>query len=188
MSTFTSTSASIVRPVSPRVGAHRGTSYVIALVAVAAATIIAVVSIGLWWPTSDSASTSTRTVQSTTAAELTTSQPSFAHTGAPARRATTPAIVRSANAAEQLAPSVPAIVQSTNATEQPAPSAPAIVQSTNATEQPAPSVPAIVQSTNATEQPALSAPAIVQSTNATEQGVPSPTAAVQSANAAEQGL
>ena len=107
MSTFTSTSASIVRPVSPRVGVHRGSSYVIALVAVAAATSIAVVSIGLLWPTSDSSSNSTRTVQSTTAAELTTSQPSFAHTGAPARKAAAPAVVRSANAAEQLAPSAP---------------------------------------------------------------------------------
>ncbi len=101
MSTITSPSASIVRPASPRAGLHPQSWYVIALVAVAAATIIAVVAIYALWPTSDSSSTSTRTVQSTTAAELTTSRPSFAHTGAPARRATVPAIVRSANAAEQ---------------------------------------------------------------------------------------
>ena len=115
MSTITSPSASIVRPVSPRTEASW---YVMAIVAVALATVIALAAIYALWPTSDSASPSTRTVQSTTAAELTTSQPSFAHTGAPARKATTPAVVRSANAAEQPVPLATPTVQSANAAEQ----------------------------------------------------------------------
>ncbi len=86
MSTVTSPSASIVRPASPRAGLHPQSRYVIALVAVAAATLIAVVAIYALWPTSDSSSTSTRTVQSTTAAELTIRPRSRTPGRRPARR------------------------------------------------------------------------------------------------------
>ena len=117
MSTITSTSASFVRPVSPTgADTHRPGIYVSALVAVAAATIIAVAAIWLLWPTSDSSSISTRTVQSTTAAELTI-RPSFAHTGPVVRRATAPATVRSANAAELGVPVASSLTQSATAAE-----------------------------------------------------------------------
>ncbi len=89
-----------------------------ALVAVAAVTIIAVVSIGLLWPTSDSSSTSTRTVQSTTAAELIVPDRRSRTQGRPPAGQPTPAIVRSANAAEQPVPLATPTVQSANAAEQ----------------------------------------------------------------------
>ena len=104
MQTLTSTPASLVRPASPT-GArtHRPGWPVIAVLAVAAATLIAVVTISVWWATSDSATTPTRTVQSTTAAELAI---------APAAP-----VLRSANAAEQPRTITPGVVQSTNAAE-----------------------------------------------------------------------
>ena len=118
-----STLGSLVQPTSPT-GArnHRPGWPVIAFVAAAVAIIVAV-AISPWWATSDSSGRPTRTIQSTTAAEL----------------AVIPAtpVLRSANAAEEPVPSAPSVIRSTNAAEQPLPGAPARIGSTNAAEQPA---------------------------------------------------
>ena len=105
MQTLTSTPAPLAQSASPT-GArtHRPGWPVIVVLVIAAATIIAVVTVSVWWATSDPDTTPTRTVQSTTAAELTT---------APAM-----ALVRSANAAEVGGPVASPPVQSANAAEQ----------------------------------------------------------------------
>jgi hypothetical protein len=66
MQTLTSTPQSLVQPV-PQI--HRRAWPVIALVAAGIAVLIAVATISMLWASSDSATTPTRTVQSTTAVE-----------------------------------------------------------------------------------------------------------------------